>query len=54
MVLSYVAKMFLFPSAAHVFCVAQKLQNVNLQCRYGHRDNIECEVVSEELSNYPF
>ena len=46
--------MFLFPSAAHVFRIAQKLQNPNLQCRYGHRDNSECEIVSEELFDYPF
>ena len=29
----YVAKMFLFLSVAHVFRIAQKLQNLNLQCR---------------------
>ena len=46
--------MFLFPSAAYVFRIAQKLQNLNLQCRYGYRDNSECEIVPEELSDYPF
>ena len=46
--------MFLFPSVVHVFRIAQKLQNPNLQCRYGHQDNSECEIVSEELSDYPF
>ena len=46
--------MFLFPLVAHVFRIAQKLQNPNLQCRYDHRDNSECEIVSEELSDYPF
>ena len=34
--------MFLFPSVAHVFCIAQKLQNPNLQCRCGHQVNSEC------------
>ena len=46
--------MFLSPSAAHVFCIAQKLQKPNLQCCYGHPDNSEYEIVSEELSEYPF
>ena len=46
--------MLLFPSVAHVFRIAQKLQNPNLQCRYGHQDDRECEIVSEELSDYPF
>ena len=45
--------MFLFASVTHVFRIAQKLQNPNLQRRYGHRDNSECEIVSEELSYYP-
>ena len=34
--------MFLFPSVAHVFCIAQKLQNPNLQCHCGHQVNSEC------------
>ena len=46
--------MLLFPSVAHVVRIAQKLQNPNLQCRYGHQDNSECEIVSEELSDYLF
>ena len=46
--------MFLFASVTHVFRIAQKLQNPNLQHRYGHRDNNEYEIVSEELSYYPF
>ena len=50
----YVSKMFLFLSVTHVFHIAQKLQNPNLQCRYSHQDNSKCEIVSEELSDYPF
>ena len=50
----YVTKMFLLPSVAHVFRIAQKLQNPNLQCRYVHQDNSQCKIVSEELSDYPF
>ena len=50
----YVAKMFLFPLVAHVFRIAQKLQNLNLQCHYGHQDNSEYGIVSEELSDHPF
>ena len=52
----YVAKMFLFPSVVDVFArIAQKFQNPNLQCRYSHQDNGgECEIVSEELSDYLF
>ena len=46
--------MFLFPSVAHVFCIAQKLQNPTLQYRCGHRGNSECKIVSEEHSDYPF
>ena len=46
--------MFLFPSVAHVFHIAQKLQNPNLQYHYDYQDNSECEIVSEELSNYLF
>ena len=46
--------MFLFPSVVHVFRIAQKLQNPNLQCCYGHQDNSEYEIVSEELSDYLF
>ena len=46
--------MFLIPSVAHVFRIAQNLQNPNLQRRYGHLDNSESEIVSEELSDYPF
>ena len=46
----YVAKVFLFSSVAHAFRIAQKLQNPNLQCRYGHKDNSECETV---LRNFP-
>ena len=46
--------MFLFPSVVHVFHITQKLKNTNLQCRYGHQDNSECETVSEELSDYLF
>ena len=46
--------MFLFPSVARVLRIAQELQNPNLQCRYGHWDYSEREIVSEELSNYPF
>ena len=42
--------MLLFPSVVHVFRIAQKLQNPNLHCRYGHQDNSECEIVSEETS----
>ena len=34
--------MFLFLSVAHVFCIAQKLQNPNLQCHCGHQANSEC------------
>ena len=34
--------MFLFPSVAHVFRIAQKLQNPNLQCHCGHQVNSEC------------
>ena len=51
---AYVDKMFLFPSVVHVFHIAQKLQNPNLQSRYGHQDNSECEIISEELSDYLF
>ena len=43
-----------FPRVSHVFRIAQKLQNPNLQCGCGHRDNNDCEIVSEELSDYPF
>ena len=48
--------MFLFPSVVHVFHIAQKLENPNpnLICRYGHQDNSECQIVSEELSDYLF
>ena len=46
--------MFLFPSVVHVFHIAQKLQIPNLLCRCGHQDNSECEIVSEELSDYLF
>ena len=46
--------MFLIPLVAHVFRIAQKLRNPNLQYRYGHQDNRECEIVSEELSDSPF
>ena len=45
--------MFVLPSVEHVFRIAQKLQNPNFQCPYGHRENSECEIVSEELSDYP-
>ena len=37
--------MFLFPSVAHVFSIAPKLQNPNLPCRCGHRDNSGCKLV---------
>ena len=43
--------MFFLPSVAHVFRIAQKLQNPNLQCCCGYRDNSECEIFSEELSD---
>ena len=46
--------MLLFTSTADVFGIAQKLQNPNLQCHYGHRSNSECDIVSEKLSDYPF
>ena len=46
--------MFLFPSVVQVFRIAQKLQNPNFQYRYGHQDNSEYGIVSEELSNYLF
>ena len=34
--------MFIFPSAVHVFRIAQKLQNSNLQCR---QDNIYIYII---------
>ena len=46
--------MLLFPSVVHVFRIAQKVQNPNIQCYYGHQDNSGCEIVSEEISDYPF
>ena len=46
--------MFFFPSVTLVFWIAQKKQNHNLQWRCGHRENSEWEILSEELSDYPF
>ena len=46
--------MLFFPSVTLVFRIAQKVQNPNLQCRCGHRENSEWEILSEELSDYPF
>ena len=46
--------MFLFPSVAHVFRITQRLQSPNVQCCCGRRGNSECEIVSEELSDYHF
>ena len=46
--------MFLVSSVVHVLRIAQKLQNPNLQCCYGHQGNSECEIVSKELSDYLF
>ena len=50
----YVSKMFLFPSVAHMFHITKKLQNLKLSYHYGNPDNSECEIVSEELSDYLF
>ena len=47
-------KCFSFFQLRMCFALLKKLQNPNLQCRYGHRDNNECEIVSEELSDDPF
>ena len=46
--------MFLFPSIVDELRIAQKLQNPNLQCRYGYQDNSKGEIVSEELTGYFF
>ena len=42
----------MFPTflTAHVFGIAQILENSILQCCYGNRDNNKCEIVSEGLS----
>ena len=40
--------MFLFPSVAHMFRIAQKLQNPNLQCSYNLLDNSECQLIDRE------
>ena len=50
----HVSKMFLFPLVVDEFHIAQKLQNPNFQCRYGHQDNSKGEIVSEELTSYLF
>ena len=50
----HVSKMFLFTSVVDEFHIAQKLQNPNFQCRYGHQDNSKGEIVSEELTSYLF
>ena len=47
------SKCFSFLSVVHAFFIPQKVQNPNLQCFCGQRDNSECEIVSEELSDYP-
>ena len=44
-----VAKRFLFLSTAHIFHIVQKSDNPNNQFQCSHRDNSECENVSEEL-----
>ena len=45
--------MFLFPSVSHVSRIAQKLQNPNLQYRYGHRDNSECDIdIDKDIDMY--
>ena len=46
--------MFLFPSVAYVFRIAKKLQNPNLQCHRGYQEISECEIIFEELTDYPF
>ena len=35
-------------------CVLHCSKNPNFQCCCSLRDNSDCEIVSEELSNYPF
>ena len=42
--------MFLFYLTVNVFGIAQKLENSNLQCCCGNRDNSKYEIVSEGLS----
>ena len=41
--------MFLFSLTAHVFGIAEKLENPNLQCCCGNRDNSKCKIVSEGI-----
>ena len=51
---SMLPKCFSYPQLRMCFAIVSKVQNLNLQCRCGHQDNSECEIISEELSDYPF